>query len=38
MKRKDGISVIVPIYNAGKYLDKCITSLLNQNMEKKQLK
>lgn len=28
------ISVIVPVYNAEKYLDKCITSLLNQTYKK----
>lgn len=27
----DIISVIVPIYNAEEYLDKCITSIVNQN-------
>ena len=32
MRKKDGISVIVPIYNSEKYLEKCITSLLHQNI------
>ena len=27
---KDKISVIIPIYNAAKYLPKCIDSILNQ--------
>ena len=27
------ISVIVPIYNSGKYLDKCLKSLLNQTFK-----
>lgn len=26
----DKISVIVPIYNASKFLDKCLKSLINQ--------
>jgi len=25
------ISIIVPIYNVSKYLDKCVESILNQN-------
>ena len=25
------VSIIVPIYNVEKYLEKCITSILNQN-------
>ena len=29
------ISVIVPLYNAGKTLDACIQSILNQNYPKK---
>ena len=27
------ISIIVPIYNTEKYLEKCIKSILNQNYE-----
>jgi len=30
---KPKISVIVPIYNTEKYLDKCLTSILNQTMQ-----
>lgn len=36
MKKKNKISVIVPVYNVEKYLDKCLDSLVNQtydNME-----
>ena len=33
MKRKDGISIIVPVYNAEKYLENCLTTLLNQKIE-----
>ena len=32
MKRKDGISVIVPVYNTEKYLAKCLDSLLKQQI------
>ena len=28
---KNGISIIVPVYNSDKYLDKCISSILNQS-------
>ena len=31
------ISVIVPIYNAEKFLDKCIRSILNQTYNKFEL-
>ena len=31
------VSVIVPIYNSQKYLDKCIKSILNQTYEKLEL-
>lgn len=34
---KVDISIIVPIYNAEKYLDKCINSLLNQTKEEIEL-
>ena len=30
---KPKISVIVPIYNTKKYLDKCLTSIINQTMQ-----
>ncbi|MBQ9181616.1 MAG: glycosyltransferase [Bacilli bacterium] len=33
MKRFDGVSVIVPIYNVEKYLDKCVESLLDQTID-----
>jgi len=29
--KKNGISIIVPVYNSDKYLDKCISSILNQS-------
>ena len=31
------ISVIVPVYNTGKYLDKCISSIVNQDYKNLQL-
>lgn len=31
------ISVIVPVYNAEKYLDECVTSLINQTKDKLQI-
>lgn len=31
MKRKSLISIIIPIYNAEKYLNRCIKSILNQS-------
>ena len=27
------VSIIVPVYNTSKYLDKCITSLINQTLK-----
>ena len=27
---RDSISIIVPVYNVEKYLEKCIDSILNQ--------
>ncbi len=33
MKRKDGISIIVPCYNVEKYIHTCVDSLLKQNIE-----
>lgn len=32
-KQKDLISVIVPVYNVEKYLDRCITSIVNQTYQ-----
>lgn len=32
MKQFVKISIIIPAFNAGKYIEKCILSLLNQNM------
>ena len=28
---EDKVSIIVPIYNVEKYLERCVTSILNQN-------
>lgn len=33
MMKQAKISVIVPVYNVEKYLDRCIRSLLNQTYE-----
>lgn len=30
---KEKISVIIPIYNAKKYLDRCLNSVINQDYE-----
>ena len=32
--KNDLISVVVPVYNVEKYLDKCINSILNQSYSK----
>ena len=31
------ISIIIPVYNAEKYLKKCIDSVINQNVESKEI-
>ena len=31
MLENDKISVIVPVYNASKYLEKCLKSIINQS-------
>ena len=31
------VSVIVPVYNTIDYLDKCLSSLLNQTMKEKEI-
>lgn len=33
MSRKIKISIIIPIYNTGKYLEKCLRSIIAQNLE-----
>ena len=33
MKKTEKISVIVPIYNVEKYLNRCIDSIINQTYE-----
>lgn len=35
--RKDLVSVIIPVYNAEKYISKCLDSLLNQTYERMQI-
>ena len=30
---KPKVSIIVPVYNAEKYIDKCITSILNSTLK-----
>lgn len=30
---RDSISIIVPVYNVEKYLEKCIDSILNQSYQ-----
>ncbi len=37
MNDKDLISIIVPVYNVEKYLEKCITSILNQTYKNLQI-
>lgn len=34
MDKKNKVSIIIPVYNASKYLDKCIESLINQSYKK----
>ena len=33
MKNKIKVSVVIPIYNVEKYLDKCVQSVLNQTLK-----
>ena len=33
MKNKILISIIVPVYNVEKYIDKCLKSLVNQTLK-----
>ncbi|WP_367119425.1 glycosyltransferase family 2 protein [uncultured Eubacterium sp.] len=33
MENKPKISVIVPVYNAEKYLNRCVESILNQTFK-----
>ena len=37
MKRKYKVSVIVPVYNVEKYLEKCLESLVNQTLKSIQI-
>ena len=34
---KDKISIIIPVYNTERYLERCITSLLNQTYKNLEL-
>ena len=34
MERKPLVSVIVPVYNAGKYLEDCVNSIIGQSYDK----
>ena len=34
MKNKIVISIIIPCYNAEKYIDKCLEKLINQDFDK----
>ena len=33
MKNSKKVSIIVPVYNAEKFIDKCIQSLINQTYQ-----
>lgn len=33
MKNKVLVSIIVPVYNVEKYIDKCLNSLVNQTLK-----
>ena len=34
MKKKGLVSIVVPIYNTEKYLDRCISSIVEQTYQK----
>ena len=34
---KELISIVVPVYNVEKYLDKCVKSIINQTYDKWQI-
>ena len=33
-KIENGITIIIPCYNTEKYIEKCLDSILNQNLKK----
>lgn len=37
MRKKDTISIIVPVYNVGKYLERCVESIIRQTYDKLQI-
>ena len=37
MREKDVISVIVPVYNVEKYLERCVESIIKQTYDKLQI-